>query len=245
MTKPFIIIGLSGLAGAGKDTVADLLVTHCGFRKLAFADALRNEISDAFQMEPLYLSHRDTKEHPMSALALNRCQNDGFVGRMIIDEGERNNKLDLAAPRSPRQILQWWGTDYRRKQSPSYWTSQIGLRIHHLSAEKTSGRFVITDCRFDNEADLVRRHGGVLWQITRPGVNAPAAGHVSDNSGDDFQPDAVLKNSGDILHLQALTLGAFLMHDIGLSAHDIARMGLAHTAQATAEFHARITKETV
>ena len=35
------IIGLTGFAGAGKDTVADLLVAHARFRKLAFADALR------------------------------------------------------------------------------------------------------------------------------------------------------------------------------------------------------------
>lgn len=36
-----MIIGLSGHAGAGKDTVADYLVENYGFKKVAFADEIR------------------------------------------------------------------------------------------------------------------------------------------------------------------------------------------------------------
>jgi dephospho-CoA kinase len=39
MTQPLQIIAFTGSAGTGKDTAADILVTHCGFTKLAFADA--------------------------------------------------------------------------------------------------------------------------------------------------------------------------------------------------------------
>ncbi|MBH8600108.1 AAA family ATPase [Thermoactinomyces sp. CICC 23799] len=34
-------IALTGKAGAGKDSIADLLVENCGFERLAFADALK------------------------------------------------------------------------------------------------------------------------------------------------------------------------------------------------------------
>lgn len=44
------LIALTGHAGAGKDTTADLLVAHAGFRRLAFADALRGEVSNAFSV---------------------------------------------------------------------------------------------------------------------------------------------------------------------------------------------------
>jgi dephospho-CoA kinase len=36
-----MIIGLSGYAQSGKNTVADILVDHHGFIQLAFADAIR------------------------------------------------------------------------------------------------------------------------------------------------------------------------------------------------------------
>jgi hypothetical protein len=144
MSKPFTLIGLTGLAGTGKDTVADLLVTHCGFTKLAFADKLYAEIEHAFGVEQLYLKHRSTKEHPMTALALRKCNADGFVGRMIIHYGEQDQRLDLDAPRSPRQILQWWGTEYRRKQNPDYWTTAVNHQIKYHVGTRLASQFVVT-----------------------------------------------------------------------------------------------------
>ena len=84
MTTPFKIIGLTGPKGSGKDTVASLLRTHAGFYPLAYADALREEVCDAWRFEPLYLIRPETKEHPLSDLALRKCQSDSFVGRMVI-----------------------------------------------------------------------------------------------------------------------------------------------------------------
>jgi dephospho-CoA kinase len=41
-----MIIGLSGYARSGKDTVADFLVTQYGFERVAFADPIRNILYD-------------------------------------------------------------------------------------------------------------------------------------------------------------------------------------------------------
>jgi adenylate kinase family enzyme len=219
MSKPQTIIGLSGPAGSGKDTVADLLVTHCGFTKLAFADPLKNEVADAFCIEPLYLTRRETKEHAMSCLALRRCLHDGFTARMIVAHNQRGQTLDLDAARSPRQIMQWWGTDYRRHQAPDYWVSQTSSRIAYLLRERIASRIVVTDCRFDNEADLLRHtFGGLLWQVKRAGIDVAQGGHASEVTGEAFQPDATLHNDHDIRHLQQLVLGEFWAHDAGLEA---------------------------
>ena len=82
--RPPLIIGLCGLAGVGKDTVAELLATHCGAARIAFADALRAEICTAYSLDPVYLTRRETKEHPISALALARCLDTACVGRRLI-----------------------------------------------------------------------------------------------------------------------------------------------------------------
>ena len=39
-----MIIGLSGKAGSGKDTIADYLVTNYGYTKFALADAVREAV---------------------------------------------------------------------------------------------------------------------------------------------------------------------------------------------------------
>ena len=54
-----MIIGISGVAGSGKDTAADYLVSEYGFTKVSFAAILKNMLSVAGLPEP---SNRDDKE---------------------------------------------------------------------------------------------------------------------------------------------------------------------------------------
>jgi hypothetical protein len=225
------LIGLSGPAGCGKDTVADLLVTHCGFTKVAFADALRAEICNAWRIDPLDLTRRDTKETPVKRLALMHCTDYGFVGRMIVLQQRSGIEVDLEAPLSPRQVLQRWGTEYRRADDPRYWVSALSLRISYLLNQRLATGIVITDCRFANEADMARHaHGGLLWQVKRPGIEVAATAHISEVSGAAFEPDLIINNCHTIAHLQALTIGAWVMSETRLDADDIVRMGRAHEA---------------
>ena len=211
------VIGLTGPAGSGKDTVADLLHTHCGAHKMAFADALRAEIVEAFCIEHIYLTRRETKEHPISALALARCLDTAFVGRMLIQHQLFNtDQLDLNAPRSPRQIMQWWGTEYRRAATPGYWVSKAAQHIHWLHKALQTRLLVITDVRFEDEATLVRSLGGQLWQIKRPGCDVAASAHVSEVTGEAFKPSLVINNSHDMRHLQQLVLGGWAEREWGV-----------------------------
>lgn len=216
------ILGLCGFAGSGKDTAADLLVTHAGFRKLAFGDALKAELCEAFAVEASTFTLREWKATPMDALAFRRCTDPAYVAHALahVAAGRRVDVAEeLAAPRSPRQTMQLWGTQYRRAQNRDYWARQVRSTIAYHVRELGARRWVLTDCRFENEVSMVRALGGRLWQIKRPGLDGGTSlegQHESATDGSAFKPDAILNNSHEIRHLQQLVLGEFYALEAGV-----------------------------
>jgi len=232
---PTTIIGLTGPKGCGKDTVAQLLATHARFSRLAFADALRAEVSEAFAVEGIALTRRDLKEQPVPHLAIERCTDQGFIGAIVKYLNALDPACDLMAeikePRSPRQIMQWWGTQYRRNTArPDYWTSIVVSRI---ATQQRGGQYrhVISDVRFANEADAIRSMGGVIWQIQRPELKLDTS-HVSEVDGSAFAPDAVITNSHNLRHLQGIVLAEWVKADNSMTDDDLANMHHARQAAA-------------
>lgn len=205
----FQVIGLAGPRGAGKDTVGQLLATHCGFARVAFGDRLREEVAHGFRIDERMLLARETKEQPLAALALERCMVPAFVLAMRAHHARRGVVLDTQCPRSPRQILRLWGTEWRRAQNVDYWLTAVAMRISEMYRSAVASRFVITDVRMANEVELVRQYGGLLWQIKRPGCEAAPHEHESESSGGEFAPDTVIDNRHDVRHLQQLVLQAW------------------------------------
>ncbi|MBN9411366.1 MAG: hypothetical protein J0H69_19650 [Burkholderiales bacterium] len=217
MRKSFRLVGLTGLHGAGKDTVADILVAHCGFTKISFAQPLYSEVAEAFELDLSALIDRATKEIPTAALALQRCVSKPFINAITSDHFLRKAAMDTAEPRSPRQILQWWGTEFRRRHfGVWYWTDIARRRMTYMLRERLAQRFVISDCRFENEVAMVRNDfGGVLWQIVGQ-APVDAGQHASAVDGSAFKPDLILNNSHTIRHLQQLVLAEVWAADAGL-----------------------------
>jgi hypothetical protein len=114
------LIALTGHAGAGKDTTADLLVALGRFRKLAFADALRGEVSNAFSVSLDDLNAPHLKNVATVALRMRLAPRDFLAAvALSLSAASPNHRTPLSdewldEPRSPRQIMQWWGTEYRR-----------------------------------------------------------------------------------------------------------------------------------
>jgi hypothetical protein len=191
------LVALCGLHGAGKDTVADALPA----RKLAFADVLYREVAEAFGVTVAELKCRETKEVASERLKTLSCKNRQF-GFYV--QGVAHGSPAL--PRSPRQILQWWG-DFRRAQDPDYFTGRTREAVEFAGYQGQP--VVITDCRFPNEAAMVRQLGGQIWQVVRPGHNPPCNGHASENDGTDFKPDVVIVNDGSLDDLKEKALKEF------------------------------------
>lgn len=197
-----MLIGLTGRPLAGKDTTAHILAA-AGFVSIAFADALRAELSWAWSVDPRLFTDRETKETPTDALAIQLCRDAGFL-RLAAAQG-----WHAGAPRSPRWLMQRWGTDYRRGQRPDYWVMRVDHWVH---AQRLAGRkqLVITDVRFQSEAEAIHRLGGWIVRVHRPGsaaMPAETAGHVSE-SHTELQAAVDIHNDGDLEHLAAETVRA-------------------------------------
>ena len=72
--------------------------------------------------------------------------------------------------------------------------------------QKLGRDVVIDDVRFPNEADMIRRLGGELWLVDRPGT-AYEGGHAIEGALVDLMPDAVINNSGTLEDLQEIVHG--------------------------------------
>lgn len=201
------IIGLTGPAGCGKDTVAAYLHAHAGYRVRAFADALRAEVCEAFDLPIEALTDRASKETPTELLSMRYCRDDNFAAVMGELEGLGKDFqigsaecLDFGSrPRSPRDIMQAWGTEYRRKRNGDrYW-------LHEWFSRGRVSHCVIPDVRFANEAEFVREQGGQVWKVTRPGTGLINS-HASETTGDAFNPERTIFNDRGLPELRTETL---------------------------------------
>lgn len=202
-----IVLGLAGPARAGKDTIADYLVRTYGFVKFAFSDELYREVREAFALDRTIddsdsapdtpqgehiLRSVETKDTPHPALTLDQCSDPEFrkVGFEMIRKLYRDGSPaaligDEGLALSPRQVLQWWGTEYRRAQDPQYWVTATNKWLHGFRnltpyPERRPQYFVNTTCRFPNEQAYIHTfRDGNVWHIRRDGI-AQVNAHVSE-----------------------------------------------------------------
>lgn len=141
-------IGLVGLIDSGKGTVGDYLEKAYGFESHSFADSLKDAVSSIFGW-PRHLLEGDTKE------------SRSF--REQVDE-YWSNALDIPGL-TPRMILQRMGTEvFRENFDPNIWIHSLERRITTTNLDKD---VVITDVRFPNEIDMIKRLGGTIFHIAR------------------------------------------------------------------------------
>lgn len=166
------IIGITGRAGSGKDSVYQILADELNHpvQRIAFADRLR--------------------ESAMAALGLFPEQ-----AKQIKEEGEIVLYIDgmEAGSISGREYLQLYGTEAHRDIfGDDFW-------IKEAMKKNVSGVItVITDVRYANEAETILKNGGVIWEIKRPGDLIDESSHRSEVPISRSYVSRVINNDGQL-----------------------------------------------
>lgn len=169
-----MLIGLLGNKGSGKSTVADYLVKTHGFIEKSFADPLKKACQELFLFDDQQVyGDINAKETP-DARWFN-C--------------------------TPRKVLQFIGTDLLRNQIGTL-IPELGqdIFIHHFrlwyQSHSDEKNIVISDVRFQNEADLIVSLGGIIIRIDRNSNLSDI--HESEMGVGNIKCDYVVANNSSI-----------------------------------------------
>ena len=107
---------------------------------------------------------------------------------------------DLLSGRTPRYAMQTLGTEWARDiMDKDFW-----LNLWRTKAQQYD-KIVAEDCRFANEAALVKSMGGNLWRINRLGYDY--SGHSSETEMEDLNCDCVINNHSNEADLRMMVIG--------------------------------------
>lgn len=185
MTHLGQLVAICGRRRAGKDTIADILCEHHGFRKVRIADSLKQVMKILF--------HFDDQQM----------------------ECDRKDEIDQRWGISPRQAMQFFGTEVMQYKlndllpniGRDFWIRSViekELRIGLQSGE----RIVIPDLRFLHEEkqlrDLVPSGQLQIWKVIRniPTHTLPIDSHSSECEWKQICEDVLIDNNNDTSMLQ-------------------------------------------
>lgn len=162
----FLIVGLAGAAGAGKDAAADAL-TKRGLWRHGFSKPLKYALNVMFDWDMDQWGDREWKESAVPDIG-----------------------------KSPRQMAQTLGTEWGRMLvNQDLWLLLAKRQIDLVRRMGVRG-IVFTDCRFENEAAFIRSAGGRVIRVVRPNANYVVAAHASENPLPPRLVDAQIVNDG-------------------------------------------------
>lgn len=145
------IIALTGQAGAGKDTLAKLVIDYAPLTedetnrwvKMSFASHLKDVVALLFHMD------RNMLEGVTPEDRAKREQPDEFWS------------AKMGKPFTPRHALQYVGTDLLRNQlHENIWVDCLEKKI-----DECNSNVLVTDVRFKNEIAMLRRKGATFVRM--------------------------------------------------------------------------------
>lgn len=212
------VVGLCGLARSGKDTLSEMLCRLHGYNPYPFALPIKQCINEMYGWNEEH-SDGQYKETTLTvettygnmAGAIRRVLGkdiygfsaehvtDWWIGVLVDNDcfqagGDKEFRFEL----SPRKAYQLFGTDLGRDML----AQDIWLDKATEFADK-HGKVLITDVRFENEAQWISKMNGSIIRIERQGVDGSAVrAHASEAGISEDYVTMVLPNNGTIEELE-------------------------------------------
>jgi hypothetical protein len=197
------IIGIVGFIGSGKGTVGNYLVNNYKFKSVSFASSLKDVTAAIFGW-PRTLLEGDTEE-----------------SREWREQVDTYWSKKLGCQITPRQALQQLGTDVIRNNFfDNIWVASLERKIM-----QEPGNIVVTDARYPNEIEMIRKMNGELWWVQRGDLpqwyqcalhlplNMPSAWpsvHSSEYIWVSCGPFSLIKNDGSLEDLYKQVVDALI-----------------------------------
>jgi hypothetical protein len=201
-----IVIALTGRKGAGKDSVADILVRDHGFTKMSFAAPIKRIVR---ALDPIvgYDMYQDCSCGDKECTVVDEITLDDLYALGYDDETIKESPW----AEEVRRLWQRFGTEAIRGEVPEFW---VDLAMQDLF-KAGSDRVVFTDCRFPNEAEAVYALNGPffadgdlsfspvkasVWEVARPGLEDDDS-HESESHAGLMEEEIQIINSSTLAEL--------------------------------------------
>jgi len=163
------LIGISGKFMSGKDTLAEILSKQ--YEKIGKKTKI--------------LKFADSLKQICSIL----------VGTDLVDQYTQDGKMKMnAANMTNGRLQQIVGTTLREHVNEKIWIFPV-IEYYKKNPDTVC---IISDCRFKNEAEEIRKNGGILIRINREILNDSFGrdrNHISETDLDDYPFDVVIENN--------------------------------------------------
>jgi hypothetical protein len=170
-----MLIALTGFKGAGKTTAADYLVEKYNFECKSFATPIKKSLAMFLDITTEQLE--EWKSNPNMRLQI---ADQSIYPPMVV------HTLTF------RQALQNWGKTAREMFGEDFWIDQLFPINRYIP-------IVIDDARYPNELHRIKKEGGFIVYVERPGYESD--GHESEQEPPTYLTDFVIRNSRDVKYL--------------------------------------------
>ena len=179
--------------GAGKDTAAELVMLALVNQELAKLNASATELDISSRKsvikQPWEFKRFAGKLKQIASILTgvdaHHFEDQEFKKRQM---GKEWNFMTY------REFLQRLGTEaIRTGIHPEAWVNAMFADFH-----STIFHWLITDCRFKNEAAAVKRHQGIIVRINNSRLPVQEDPHPSETDLDDHKFDYVIDNEGTL-----------------------------------------------
>lgn len=164
------IVGIAGKKRSGKDTLCSMMQTYHPYQQIAFAGALYNCM---LAMDPW------VRAEP------------GFQRLSALHEEFGYEACKDMFP-DVREYMKKLGTEGVREHiGPTTWLDVV---VRKIKASPTTS-FIVTDVRFDNEAQAIQELGGMVVKLERDTNDGDT--HVSENI-ENIKQDVLYRNNSGL-----------------------------------------------